>query len=92
MTYISKHKGMEHTLAQFAAALRMMGVVTASISYGSGGYCVVLKNRLNDDFSGYSWDIDKAFEVAKDHFREHEKDNWDEDTHVDYKAPKDIKS
>ena len=92
MTYISKHNGMEHTLAQFAAALRMMGVITATISYGSGGYCMLLKDRVNKEYAGYSWDIDKAFELAKDRLKEKERDDWDEDTHVDYRAPKDKKS
>lgn len=83
---------MEHTLAQFAAALRMMGVVTATISYGSGGYCIILKNKSSEEFAGYSWDIDKAFELAKQRLKENEKDEWDEDTRVDYILPKDVKS
>ena len=83
---------MEHTLAQFGAALRMMGVTT-SISYGSGGYCILLKSRHGQDFAGYSWDIDKAFELAKQRLHDHESDTFeDEDTRVDHMVPKDVKS
>jgi hypothetical protein len=83
---------MEHTLAQFAAALRMMGATSATLTYGSGGYCIILKNKINKEFAGYSWDIDKAFELAKQRLKDDEKDEWDEDTRVDHMMPKDRKS
>lgn len=79
---------MEHSLAQFAAAIRMIGIRSATITYGSGGYCILLKNRSGKDFAGYSWDIDKAFELAKQRLRDEETEFADENTHVDYKFPK----
>ncbi len=52
------------TLSDIGAAMRRLGI-SVEILYGSGGYNVVLRDILSHKaYSGYSWDIDEAFEIA----------------------------
>ena len=52
------------TLSDIGAAMRKLGI-TVEIMYGSGGYHIMLRDMLSMQVhSGYSWDIDEAFEVA----------------------------
>lgn len=50
--------------------MRKLGI-SVEIMYGSGGYHVLLRDMLTTQVhSGYSWDIEEAFETAADKFQE----------------------
>ena len=54
--------------------------LSVSISYGSGGYCVVLTQKPNNkSYSGYAWGIEGAAAGAFDKFIQ-EIMTWDEET------------
>ena len=54
----------ETTLIEFGSKIRKNDV-DVTITYGSGGFCVVLKHTLSGKmFSGYSWAITDAVSKA----------------------------
>jgi hypothetical protein len=54
----------ELTLSNFGQEIKKANL-TATISCGSGGFSVVLKDNHNDKLYGsYAWDIGEAFELA----------------------------
>ncbi len=59
------------TLGAVANFLRRENL-TMEISYGSGGFCVVLKmlkgNKMQ--ISGYAWDIQQAFDKALENLKD----------------------
>lgn len=70
------------------------------ISYGSGGFCVILKNTNNSTGYGYSWDITEAMQKAisslnqtevKTLLKEYTEDD-DEATRPDIKIDETIKN
>jgi hypothetical protein len=77
---------MERRLAEVGAAIRRMGV-TMTVTYGTGGYCVMLTDKNRERFAGYSWDIDEAFLLAQGRYEADKENIWDEDTQVDHRAP-----
>jgi hypothetical protein len=78
---------MERRLAEVGAALRKMGA-TMALSYGSGGYCVMLTDKFGQQHAGYSWDIDEAFSIAEARYEAEHDDPWDEDTELDHRVLK----
>ena len=59
---------------------------TLKLSYGSGGYCVILTARNDKQYVGYSWDIDDAFSLAEARHTTDSDECWDEDTQVDHQV------
>jgi hypothetical protein len=78
---------MERRLAEVGAALRRMGA-TMKLSYGTGGYCVILTLVNGKQYVGYSWDIDEAFLIAEARQAADSEECWDEDTQIDHRKPK----
>lgn len=58
------------------------GVAIENISFGSGGYCVVLRDEKRDQavYAGYAWDLEDAFAVAEEKLRDARSGFRDEDT------------
>lgn len=55
------------SLAQFSQIIQKKNL-SATISYGSGGFSVTLVDQNTDKaYGGYAWDINEAFNVAVKH-------------------------
>lgn len=61
--------------------------VAVNISYGSGGFCVVLKTEDNKNYASYSWSLIDCFELAfaKMYYEDPQFDFDDEPTKPDVK-------
>ena len=78
---------METKLTDVGKFVKGSGI-KLEVSYGSGGFCIVIRDRDRKERSGYGWSIEEAFQAARDKFEYSSAEEFEEDTKVDIRKKK----